>query len=72
MHMTGSNGVLSVPTEHLPGLVALVLVGPVVWMALAGLRALSTRVGWAQRVQRARGVLQPPLSNITLGGPPMA
>ena len=53
MHMTGSNGVLSVPTEHLPGLVALVLVGPVVSMALGALRALSTHVGWAQRVQRA-------------------
>jgi hypothetical protein len=52
MHMTGSNGVLSVPTEHLPGLVALVLVGPVVWMTLSGLRALSTHVGWAQRAQR--------------------
>ncbi len=52
MHMTGSNGVLSVPSEHLPGLVALVLVAPVVWLALAALRALSTHVGWAQRTQR--------------------
>jgi hypothetical protein len=52
MHMTGSSGVLSVSSEHLPGLVALVLVGPVVWMALAALRALSTHVGWAQRTQR--------------------
>ena len=52
MHMTGSNGVLSVPNEHLPGLVALIVVGPVVWLALAGLRTLDTRrVGWAQRAQ---------------------
>lgn len=52
MQMTGSNGVLSVPDEHLPGLVALILVGPVVWLALAGLRALEVRgVGWARRAQ---------------------
>ena len=52
MHMTGANGVLSVPDEHLPGLWALVLVGPVVWLALAALRALATGgVGWAVRVQ---------------------
>jgi hypothetical protein len=49
MQMSGSSGVLSVPDEHLPGLIALVLIGPVVWMALAGLRALSARqVGWAR------------------------
>ncbi len=50
MQMSGSNGVLSVPDEHLPGLVALVLIGPVVWIALAGLRALggpSGRLGRA-------------------------
>jgi hypothetical protein len=52
MQMTGSNGVLSVPTEHLPGLVVLILVGPVLWLALAGLRTLEARqVGWAQRAQ---------------------
>ena len=52
MQMTGSNGVLSVPNEHLPGLVVADPVGPVVWLALAGLRALETRrVGWAQRAQ---------------------
>ncbi len=43
MQMTGSNGVLSVPSEHLPGLVVLVLVGPVVWLALACLRGLAAR-----------------------------
>jgi hypothetical protein len=52
MQMSGSSGVLSVPDEHLPGLIALVLIGPVVWMALAGLRALAARrVGWADRAQ---------------------
>jgi hypothetical protein len=52
MQMTGSNGVLSVPSEHLPGLIVLVLVGPMVWLALAGLRALEGRpVGWARRAQ---------------------
>ena len=52
MQMTGSNGVLSVPDEHLPGLVVLVLIGPVVWLALSGLRALAPRqVRWAERAQ---------------------
>jgi hypothetical protein len=51
--MSGSTGVLSVPDEHLPGLIALVLLGPAIWLALAGLRALDARqVGWAQRAQR--------------------
>jgi hypothetical protein len=50
--MTGSNGVLSVPDEHLPGLVVLILIGPMVWLALGGLRAQAARrVGWAQRSQ---------------------
>jgi hypothetical protein len=44
---------LSVPNEHLPGLVALVLIGPVVWLALAGLRALAARnVPWAVGLSR--------------------
>src|SRR5580704_14995843 len=30
MQMSGSNGILSVPDEHLPGLVVLVLIGPLV------------------------------------------
>jgi hypothetical protein len=53
MQMTGSNGVLSVPNEHLPGLVALVLVGPVALLALACLRALAAGgVPRAVRVSR--------------------
>jgi hypothetical protein len=52
MQMTGSNGVLSVPNEHLPGLVVLILVGPVLWISLAGLHALAgRRVGWARQAQ---------------------
>src|ERR1700722_12793911 len=39
MQMTGSNGVLSVPSEHLPGLVALVVLTPLLWVILSGLRA---------------------------------
>ena len=42
MHMTGSNSVLSVPTEHLPGLIVLVILIPVIWMALCGVRALAS------------------------------
>jgi hypothetical protein len=52
MQMTGSNGLLSVPDEHLPGLVVLVLIGPVVWLALSGLRTVTARqVPWARRAQ---------------------
>jgi hypothetical protein len=43
MQMSGANGVLSVPSEHLPGLVALVVLLPVLWVALSGLRALAGR-----------------------------
>jgi hypothetical protein len=39
MQMTGSNGVFSVPSEHLPGLVALVVLSPLLWVILSGLRA---------------------------------
>jgi hypothetical protein len=53
MQMTGPSGVLSVPNEHLPGLIALVVIGPVVWLALAGLRALAARnVPWAVGLSR--------------------
>jgi hypothetical protein len=41
MQMTGSNGIFSVPSEHFPGLVALVLVLPVLWVGLSALRALA-------------------------------
>jgi hypothetical protein len=55
MQMSGSGGVLSVPDEHLPGLIVLVLIGPVIWIALAGLRSLAARrVGWADRTHGRR------------------
>jgi hypothetical protein len=41
MQMTGSNGILSVPSEHLPGLIVLVVITPVLWVGLCGLRALA-------------------------------
>lgn len=44
MQMSGSNGVFSVLDEHLPGLVAQVFIGPVVWMVLAGLRAFALSI----------------------------
>ena len=37
--MTGSNGIFSVPSEHLPGLVALVVLSPLLWITLSVLRA---------------------------------
>jgi hypothetical protein len=43
MQMTGSNGIFSVPSEHLPGLVVLVVLLPALWVGLSGLRA------WARR-----------------------
>ena len=53
MHMTGSNGWLAVPSEHLPGLVALVAFPLVAWLAVAAVRAASSRGNpLAVRVQR--------------------
>jgi hypothetical protein len=43
MQMTGSNGLLSVPSEHWPGLVALILFPLVAWLAIAAIRAGSSR-----------------------------
>ena len=39
MEMTGSNGIFSVPPEHLPGLIALVGLSPLLWIILSSLRA---------------------------------
>jgi hypothetical protein len=51
--MTGSNGALSVPLEHLPGLVALVALPIVVWIAICAIGALGKRrVAWAEVVGR--------------------
>jgi hypothetical protein len=50
MQMTGSNGIFSVPSEHFPGLVVLVLVMPVLWVGLSAFRALA-RQGWPRTVR---------------------
>jgi hypothetical protein len=59
MQMAGSNGVLSVPSEHLPGLVVLILVGPVVWLAAAGLRTWWGPITTARVRGGANEVTQP-------------
>jgi len=43
MHRTGNNGFLNVPSEHWPGLVALILFPLVAWLVIAAVRAGSTR-----------------------------
>jgi hypothetical protein len=43
MHMTGSDGVLSVPSEHLPGLIALVALPCAVWLAVCAIGWLAQR-----------------------------
>ena len=53
MNMSGSNGILSVPTEHIPGLVALVALPLLVWLAVCAIGWLSsTGIGWAGTVDR--------------------
>ncbi len=53
MHMTGSNGILSVPSAHLPGLIALVALIPVIWIALCALRTLASHKSrWAENLLR--------------------
>jgi len=53
MNMTASNGALSVPLEHLPGLVALVVLPIVVWFAICVVRELGAReFAWAEVVER--------------------
>jgi hypothetical protein len=43
MQMTGSNGIFSVPSEHLPGLIALIVFPLVAWCAIAVIRAGANR-----------------------------
>ena len=51
MNMTPSGGALSVPSEHLPGLVALVAIPIVLGVALFIVRAQARRdIGWAESV----------------------
>ena len=48
--MSGSNGILSVPSEHLPGLIVLVVVSPLLWVTLSTLRSMA-RAGSARASQ---------------------
>jgi hypothetical protein len=51
MQMSGSNGIFSVPSEHLPGLVALVVLSPLMWVTLSSLRARAQAGSlWALRL----------------------
>jgi hypothetical protein len=51
MQMSGSNGVFSVPSEHLPGLVALVILPPLLWVTLSFVRAQAgAGAAWALRI----------------------
>ncbi len=51
MHMTGPNGFLSVPSEHLPGLIALAIIPVVLWLALCAVKAFALgRVSWAENL----------------------
>lgn len=43
LQLTGSGGVLSMPAEHVPGLVALAAVPVVVWLVVCGCRWLASR-----------------------------
>ena len=53
MNMSGSDGILSVPSEHLPGLVALVLLFVLGGLALLLVRAFArVEVGWAMALDR--------------------
>jgi hypothetical protein len=56
MHMTGPSGILSVPSEHLPGLIALAIIPVVLWLAVCAVKALAiARVSWAKSLM---GVLE--------------
>jgi hypothetical protein len=58
MHMTGPSGILSVPSEHVPGLIALAIIPVVLWLGLCGIKALAlARVAWAQRLMGTLGGL---------------
>lgn len=43
MHMTGSSGILNVSSEHLPGLIALIVFPLFAWLAVSGIQAGSNR-----------------------------
>lgn len=68
MHMTGGTWILSVPTEHLPGLVALLLMPLAAWLAVRVVVALAGRgMGAADRL-RARVAGLPAGGKLALAG----
>jgi hypothetical protein len=62
MQMTGSNGIFSVPTEHVPGLIALITFPLVAWCIMAAIRA------GANRGYRPIGSLQSKLDSLSFAG----
>jgi hypothetical protein len=58
MHMTGPSGILSVPSEHLPGLIALAIIPVVLWLGICAIKALAlARVSWAENLMATLGRL---------------
>src|ERR1700693_395037 len=62
MQMTGSNGIFSVPTEHVPGLIALIAFPLVAWCVMAAIRA------GANRGYRPIASLQSKLDSLSFAG----
>jgi hypothetical protein len=62
MQMTGSNGIFSVPTEHVPGLIALIAFPLVAWCVMASIRA------GANRGYRPFASLQSKLDSLSFAG----
>ena len=57
MQMTGTDGILSVPSEHVPALVAVLVIPLVCWLAVCALHALRHRgvswaTAWAHRLEQ--------------------
>jgi hypothetical protein len=51
MHMTGPSGILSLPSEHLPGLIALAIIPIALWLTLFAIKGLAVaRVAWAENL----------------------
>jgi hypothetical protein len=68
MQMTGSEGLFTVPPEHAPGLVALLVLVPVAWLAYYGLRVLARRrSGWAEDVTQRLDRLGTTATVVVLG-----
>jgi hypothetical protein len=62
MQMTGSNGIFSVPSEHVPGLIALIGFPLVAWCVMAAIRA------GANRGYRPIAALQSKLDSLSFTG----